>query len=70
MPGHTGKMTREAKESAMSVVTRRVSPDKEEARRIWRAMQEAAIETGLTQPEWKWQTFADFWQFYVEDQSK
>jgi hypothetical protein len=44
------------------------SPDKGAARRIWTLIQRDALENGIPQSEWKWQTFADFWQMYAADQ--
>ena len=44
------------------------SPDKDAARRIWALIQRDAIENGIPQSEWKWQTFAEFWQMYAADQ--
>ena len=44
------------------------SPDKDAARRIWALIQRDAIENGIPRSEWKWQTFAEFWQMYAADQ--
>jgi hypothetical protein len=45
-----------------------LNPDKDAARRIWALIQRDAIENGIPQSEWKWQTFAEFWQMYAADQ--
>ena len=44
------------------------SLDKDHARRIWALIQRDAIEHGIPKSQWKWQTFADFWQMYAADQ--
>jgi hypothetical protein len=49
-------------------IRHRPSPDKEAARRIWALIQRDALENGIPQSEWKWQTFAEFWQMYAADQ--
>jgi hypothetical protein len=43
------------------------SPDKDAARRIWALIQKDAADNGIPQCEWKWQSFAEFWQVYAED---